>query len=455
MTIDARTLVSVQLLGALSLLAARQTVAETARIDIGSAVVDTDGTATVEVILHSGGHVVGALANRFLFDTRVIRLAGLGACTIDPGIGSNSPGCKEDPPRGLCLVLNRNIINCGEQPDARGCNGEPAYMSEFIGLIFDRAEVPPREIPDGSTLFRCKFDVVDVAALPTVLKNVLVDLSDPFGNRIEGTGSDGLVSLDPAAPPTRIPVATPTPGSMPTATATARPGQSAIIYYRIDESREAGRVVLSATLAGENVGGVQNDLVFDGRVLQPSGEHPCRIDDAVSDRHEECDSYPIVLPCLGLSVHRDSCAEYPWIPSCQGQAAHDDRLRVALTRFDVSNETPIPNGAELFTCSFDIINAGLLPASILLREPAAESPQGNHIEVEVRNADSVDDVTTSVLTVEGLTVTTSRSNDDGCAMDDSRGSSGWWISALVFLFALRANRGTSRLRRWRLTYSRW
>src|SRR5690606_7329343 len=104
------------------------------------------------------------------------------------------PGCEEDPVVGPCKTLSRNLASCGATPTPPGCEGQPANISRFRGIIAATAVPNNNETPDGSVLYTCDFTVV--GEVPAELVNSNVVASDPTGTRLESAAANGSIGGD-------------------------------------------------------------------------------------------------------------------------------------------------------------------------------------------------------------------------------------------------------------------
>lgn len=339
------------------------TPAAAARLELAAGPV-SNGKATVSLILRTQGASVGGTQNDILFDSRLVNLPRLSACTINPALGTLQPGCEADPVIGPCKTLGRNLVNCGATPTAPGCEGQPPSTSRFRGIVAATAVPNTNPIPDGSVLYSCEFDVVTT---PAVLANVNVVASDPFGVRIDALGT-GTVVGSGTPPRTATPTRTPEPG----------------IERRIvigSSMPEGGSAAVDVAITGSGFGGAQVDIVFDGTVVNLAAASACRINPAIGTANISCEFDPAVGPCKTLSRNLVNCGASPDASGCEGLGANFHRFRGIVAATAVPNRNLIPDGSVLFTCRFDVVNAASLPAALGARNAVASDPLGGRLDV--------------------------------------------------------------------------
>lgn len=160
----------------------------------------------------------GGSQQDLLFDSRVLSLPNAAACRINPEIGTTAAGCEQDPVVGPCKTLSRNLASCGSSPTPPGCDGQPANISRFRGIVASTAVPNRNPIPDGSVLFTCRFNWTGA---PTAIRIGNVVASAPTGTRLDtDVASSPLVVGTPGPSPTRTGTRTPTPSPTPTNSAT-------------------------------------------------------------------------------------------------------------------------------------------------------------------------------------------------------------------------------------------
>lgn len=184
--------------------------------------------------------------------------------------------------------------------------------------------------------------------------------------------------------------ATPVP---PTATATATateeeatPTPAAIVSI-FDTAASGGQVVVDIRLEAPdgNVGGVQNDIVFDNTVVALSGESACRINPAIGTAPLNCDEDPefVTEPCKTLSRLLVDCDEDPLPSGCpEGADGTISRFRGVIGATAVPNQNTIPDGV-LYTCTFSVVDELALPTVLQVSKVVASDPIGNRLEPAV------------------------------------------------------------------------
>lgn len=329
------------------------------------------GAARVDVVLRSEGGNVGGMQNDILFDSSIVNLSAVNRCTINAAIGTADDGCEEDPVVGPCKTLSRNLVNCGANPSAPGCDGQPGNVSRFRGIIAATAVPNNNAIPDGSILYSCIFDVVDGSSLPTTLNNVNVVASDPFGVRLNATGTNGTVGGDDPQDPT------------PTPTPDIPSGCTADVCVNVSRVAPAeGKAFVEVVVVGENVGGAQNDILFDSSIVNLAAVNRCVINPAIGTADDGCEEDPVVGPCKTLSRNLVNCGANPSAPGCEGQSANISRFRGIVAATAVPNNNPIPSGSVLYTCEFDVVDSSRLTAVLSNRNIVASNPFGVRLDAE-------------------------------------------------------------------------
>jgi len=358
-----------------------------------------EGKASVQVILRSEGGNVGGMQNDILFDSTIVNLAGQSRCTINPAVGDRLANCEEDPENitEACKTLSRNLVNCGDSPAAPGCDGQAGTISRFRGIVAATAVPNNNAIPDGSVLYTCEFDVIKAGALPAKLTNSNVVASDPFGVRLNATGTDGAIGGGVGPTPTQGVGPTPTPTEV-------------ITGVRVNVSNAfaaEGKAFVDIVLLGDNVGGAQNDILFDSSVVNLTAASRCAINAAIGDRLANCEEDPenITEPCKTLSRNLVNCGTSPAAPGCDGQPANISRFRGILAATAVPNNNSIPSGTVLYTCEFDVLNPGGLPVQLSNTNIVASDPFGMRLDASGANGSiAVAGANTPTPTNTGLVV---------------------------------------------------
>lgn len=330
----------------------------------------TNGKATVSVVLRSEGANVGGMQNDILFETTTVSLPSATACRINAAIGTSPAGCDSDPVSGPCKTLSRNLTSCGASPTPPGCEGQPATVSRFRGIVASTAVPNNNSIPDGDVLYTCEFNIVDSTRLPTRLTNAKVIAADPFGGRLSATGANGQIGS--GVLPTFTPAVTLTP------TPTFDPCSGASVCIRVG-SAQAGpsaKALIDVMVAGPNFGGGQNDILFDTAKVRLASATACRINAEIGTNDPGCEGDPVIGPCKTLTRNLASCGASPVPPGCEGQPANVSRFRGIVAATAVPNNNLIPSGSVLYSCEFDVVAPTNLPATLETSNVVASDPFG-------------------------------------------------------------------------------
>jgi len=335
-----------------------------------------DGKSAVNIVLRSEGSNVGGMQNDILFDTTKVNLPAASACKVNAAIGTaGNDGCEADPVEGPCKTLSRNLASCGATPTPPGCEGQPATVSRFRGIVAATAVPNNNSIPDGAVLYTCDFSVVNAAGLPATLTNSNVVASDPFGTRLTATGTNGTIGGGAEPTPTEVVEPTPTPTTAPVAC-------TAPICVNVGTATATGaKVTINVVATGNNLGGAQNDILFDTTKVNLAAASACKINAAIGTAgNDGCEADPVEGPCKTLSRNLASCGASPTPPGCEGQPATVSRFRGIVAATAVPNNNPIPTGSVLYSCEFDVVNAGALPAVLTNSNIVASDPFGTRLE---------------------------------------------------------------------------
>lgn len=201
----------------------------TVRIDLGTAVVEGDGRASVTATLASDGNAVVGVQLDLLFDPTIVRLADARSCRIHAGLADDAPECDRDPSEisEPCKSFHRALAACDGDVLAAGCPERSPRVSRMRVIIAATAKPNDVPIPDGP-LFTCDFDVVDPAGLPASIATGWVVAAGVGGTHVfPSVAAYGAILPDAAAehPPTWTPAPTftATQSRTPTPTATRAP----------------------------------------------------------------------------------------------------------------------------------------------------------------------------------------------------------------------------------------
>lgn len=230
------------------------------------------------------------------------------------------------------------------------------------------------------------------------------------------SGADAPVTFTPTRTPTSTPTVTPTATwtrtwtptvtSTPTWTITptprsevtrpvtptvtpTRPREQGAVQLEIRDAfaSSAGKALVVVSLLGNNVGGTQNDILFDHRAVRLRGVSACTINPAIGTSIANCDEDPgrITAPCKTLSRNLVDCGQSPTAPGCEGVPSYMSRFRGIVAATAVANSSVIPSGSILYRCEFDVVDASALPASLLNANPVGSDPLGVRLDAEARD----------------------------------------------------------------------
>ena len=363
---------------------------------------------TMAVSLRDAGRPVAAAQNDVSFDlsTSIAALAnGKPDCTVNPDINKGATTFLFEP------------VGCTPGAD---CTAVRAVV-----VAFDNVDL----IPDSAVLYICNVHIAaDTPPGMYPLSVSQASASDPEGNELRAVGIDAAVTVGTPAGATPIPTrtskpVTPTPTQTvePTAipTPTIDPAHAVAVQVGSASGTAGERVRFSVTLdtKGQEVSGVQSDIIFDRRT-------------AVAVRANggpDCSANP------GINKSGTAFAFQP--PSC---AATGDCERLRAIVLAIDNQDPIPNGAVLYTCAVDIA-ATAAPGGYPLASTGvvASSPEGFRVtaigtdgEIVVTGASSAG--------VQSLGNTAAASG--GCATAPPAGRAAWLLLGGVLLVSLQWRR---------------
>jgi hypothetical protein len=355
------------LVGALVLAAAPALAQVTISIDSG--VVPVDGTAVVNISLAGGGASVGGMQNDIIFNNTIVNLTGAGACVINPAIGLFPGGnsCLDDSSVGPCKNLSRVLNVCGGSPQPEGCPaGAGSDTSVFRGIIAATAAPNNNDIPDG-VLYTCTFNVVGTLPADLAIANVVV--SDPTGTRLDSTGVSGSIGEGGEVTPTPEPTTPPVEG---------------VVVDIGDDPGTGATAVIDVNLVtdGESVGGMQNDIIFDNTIVNLNAAGDCVINPAIGlfPGGSSCLDDTSVGPCKNLSRVLNVCGGSPQAEGCPaGAGTNISVFRGIIAATAAPNNNEIPDGV-LYTCTFQIVNAGALPTTLQASNVVVSDPFGVRLD---------------------------------------------------------------------------
>lgn len=355
----------VALVGALTLWTAPAIAQVQIAIDMN--VEPSGSTATVNVSLVGNGATVGGMQNDIIFNNTVVNLARAADCRINAAIGLFPGGnsCLDDSTIGPCKNLSSVLNTCGS--GAEGCpEGAGAETSVFRGIIAATAAPNNNAIPDG-VLYTCTFQVVNAAGLPAALDANNVVVSNPTGTRLDSVGVDGSIGSGG-------PVDTPTP----------EPTTPPVEGLTIDIGDDPGTgttATIDVTLNsdGMSVGGMQNDIIFDNTIVNLARAADCRINAAIGlfPGGNSCLDDSTIGPCKNLSSVLNTC---PGAEGCpEGAGSNISVFRGIIAATAAPNNNSIPDGI-LYTCTFNIVNAGALPTILTNSNVVVSNPTGTRLD---------------------------------------------------------------------------
>jgi len=337
---------------------------------IGVATPNADNLVSIDVTLT--GHGSTNLAVALYVDDRFMRTID---CEINPALGLEPLGaapenvtCLEDDSIGACKTLGVTLSDCGEEPLSESCsyfeNPDLTILHTSLTGIGESAN----EIPPGR-LYTCTFEIVRADPYERH------DFEGGLGYAQAGDGSCLEVQIQPGAV---------FPGEIPTPTATPPP--SAIVMSLESEPVGASQVAVSVVLDQGTavVGGVQNDLIFDNRVLALE-EQDCQVNHEVGNMPRgpdfvTCFDDSTIGPCKTLNKRLVRCSNTPDNGLCPPRAAaHTSVMRAIIAATAVPNDHSIPDGA-LYTCVFTILDPSRLPGLIKNTATVGSDPVGNRID---------------------------------------------------------------------------
>ncbi|GBD26040.1 Anti-sigma-I factor RsgI2 [bacterium HR30] len=276
--------------------------------------VHVSGDAVITVKLAAGGQEVAGTQNDIVFHPNVRVKAqpnGRPDCTVNPAVNKNSTSFAFQP---------------------ASCSGDAC--TGVRAIVFSADNVDP--ILDGSVLYTCNVTVGGSGTLNVANAGG----STPSGQAISGfTGREGNVcvgSQRPSPTPTPTSPALPPGGTCPT----PRPVPPGPAVYVEDLNVNAGDAVIRVKLAtgGQNIAGIQNDLVFDANVrvqARPDGRPDCTVNP-------------------DINKNSTSFGFQPW--GCTASACTGVRAVV----YSTDNVNSIPEGSVLYTCKVTVRSSGTL-----------------------------------------------------------------------------------------------
>ncbi len=364
--------------------------------DIGTALTDDQGgyvglrmaTGTSEGV--AGARYMVAVGSGSSLTRALVCTTGSGSSTnidfrsealvrlIEETVQAN-PGCKLSSfsPAEICELLRTVHVLPGDVPGNNASQINAAATTilrndfEFQLQLRAACDILETPTPRNTPTLRNTATPTETAEPTATRTNTTVP-----GNTATPTNTS--VFVPPTA--TNTPVATNTPDA-PTPTATATPTGLQVNVAKVAAGSAAKVTVDILLVAGNSaVGGAQNDILFDNRIVNLASASACRINAAIGDRDPACEEDPITAPCKTLSRQLSVCGGSPQPPGCPADATSTTtRFRGIVAATAVPNANPIPSGA-LYSCEFDVVDASKLPALLANSNVVVSDPVGNRVE---------------------------------------------------------------------------
>ncbi len=162
---------------------------------------------------------------------------------------------------------------------------------------------------------------------------------------------------------------------------TAYPAQAVYLELEAAVAGDVDTVDLSMRLhaQGASVGGLQGDLHFDHRILRLRNAKACVLSSALGVQSPACEVDPPSGPCKDLRTNFVDCGLTPQALGCESVSPGTSRLRWIISATSVLNNNPIPDGSILFRCTFTVIDATRLPASVQQDGVVGSDPFGRRL----------------------------------------------------------------------------
>jgi hypothetical protein len=134
---------------------------------------------------------------------------------------------------------------------------------------------------------------------------------------------------------------------------------------------------------GEVVGGLQNDIVFDNRVLDLA-RRDCVIYPAIGlfplQAGPNCLDDATIGACKNLSKSLVRCGGTPQGEGCPSGAGEETSVfRAIIVATAAPNNNAIPDG-PLYSCTFDVIDSDGLPIGLIDSNVVVADPFGLRLE---------------------------------------------------------------------------
>ena len=218
------------LLISLSFLFSATRATATVAVGIEASAFPTDDEVEISVTLSANDDEdVSAVHAYILLDTTDFRIGSVSDCAIESAIADDAAGCEETTPSKPCKTLGRRLLQCGSDPQQPGCpESADSQFQVFQGFVSSSKVLGGRPIVDGTTLFRCRVNIVAPRRLPLTISLGQSRVFDSSGRRTEIGESSAVVPIVPTPTPTLTPshTLTPTPSSTPSITSTRTPSKT-------------------------------------------------------------------------------------------------------------------------------------------------------------------------------------------------------------------------------------
>lgn len=139
-------------------------------------------------------------------------------------------------------------------------------------------------------------------------------------------------------------------------------------------------IPVSLVSAGDAVGGMQNDILFDNTIVSLAGATSCQLNPAIGTP-PECFDDPdnTSLPCKTMNRRLRQCGTTPQPAGCpEGSGPNMSVFRALIAPTAVLTMNPIPDGV-LYTCVFQVVDADRLPAALNNRDVLVSDPMGGRL----------------------------------------------------------------------------
>lgn len=294
---------------------------------------------TFAAALHTNGASVAGLQNDITFSSSAAiatRFDGSPDCTVNPAIGKDATAFGFLPFGGIRVI------------------------------VFSLQDNNP--LPDGAQLYTCRVTISPFAPpgqYPLSISNVI--MSTPLGQPVAAAGVSGSVNVL-------------TGGVTPTPTFSAG-GVVVSLENTSGAPGQAVTVVATLRTGGAGVAGVQNDISFDPTSLSIASRQACASNNSFAcTSGAECapgDTCVLVPDCMvNPAINKEATAFGFLPPGCVGTGCNGIRALV----FSLQNTLPISDGAQLYSCTFDI-NPGTTPGPypLVIDGVFASDPEGNDV----------------------------------------------------------------------------